>query len=288
MIIAEPAPAKINLTLEILGKRPDGYHELASLVVFAGIGDVVTLDTERPVGLTVSGPFGAALAGDNLIETALRRLAAADPALRLGAVHLDKRLPVAAGIGGGSADAAAVLRAVRRANPGAGHIPWAPIARSLGADVPVCLMNAAAWMTGTGEHLTPTAGLPELHAVLVNPLAPVPPDKTTRVFRALAAGPLSRGAEPAPGTPHNLEGVLALMAACRNDLEAPAWGVVPETQVVLAALRGLPRAAAARMSGAGPTCFALFATAADAQMGAEALQRARPDWWVCATRLNSA
>jgi 4-diphosphocytidyl-2-C-methyl-D-erythritol kinase len=286
VIITELAPAKINLTLVILGRRPDGYHELASLVVFADVGDNVTLDTRRPVGLTVSGPFGAALAGENLIDTALLRLAAADPAVQLGAVHLDKRLPVAAGMGGGSADAAAVLRAVRRANPGAA-ISWATLARSLGADVPVCLLNTAAWVTGTGETLAPCDGMPELYAVLANPLAPVPPDKTARVFRALAAGPVTRPQQPSPAAPRSLDDVLALMGACRNDLETPACSVVPESQVVLTALLALPGAAVVRMSGAGPTSFGLFATAAQAQSAAELLQRSRPEWWVRTTRITS-
>ncbi len=145
----EFAPAKINLTLRVLGRRPDGYHELESLVAFADVGDWVTLDVSKPVGVTTSGPFAGSIAGANLVEVALRRLVIEAPQLRLGSVHLEKNLPVAAGIGGGSADAAAVIRAVKRANAEQVEtLDWNAFALRLGADVPVCLISRAAWMTG--------------------------------------------------------------------------------------------------------------------------------------------
>jgi 4-diphosphocytidyl-2-C-methyl-D-erythritol kinase len=141
----EGASAKINLTLEVRGRRKDGYHEIESLVAFADIGDSVILDTSGKTGVKMSGPFAQHIAGENLADVALQRLAAAEPRLALGTVMLEKRLPVASGIGGGSADAAAVLRAVRRANPGfETAVDWQGIALTLGADVPVCLGNRAA------------------------------------------------------------------------------------------------------------------------------------------------
>jgi 4-diphosphocytidyl-2-C-methyl-D-erythritol kinase len=312
-VYTELARAKVNLTLEVLGRRPDGYHELASLVAFADIGDVVTLDTDAAeTRVTVSGPFAQALVGENLIETALRRLREAHPALKLGALHLDKRLPVAAGIGGGSADAAAVLRAVRRANPGASaDVAWDRIAASLGADVPVCLASATAWMTGIGERLQPVVGLPGLSAVLVNALGPVPSDKTTRVFRALNAQPVGPGtgsdAVPTALTHAATErpdeagaALLAFMRARGNSLQPATLKVVPDVAEVLAELRHWGAAQPSpshdgqrtdapilvAMSGAGPTCFALFANDAAATAASAYVRQQRPSWWVAATRIG--
>jgi 4-diphosphocytidyl-2-C-methyl-D-erythritol kinase len=180
-IVREFAPAKVNLTLEVLGRRADGYHELNSLVAFASVGDHVTLDTSKPVGTSVTGPFGMTIAGANLIDVTLAKLAAAEPRLQLGHVTLEKQLPIAAGIGGGSADAAAVLRAVRRVNPAlVDAVDWNAIAVSLGADVPVCLASRLSWMRGLGERVLPleAAEAINLPALIVNPLAPVPADKT--------------------------------------------------------------------------------------------------------------
>src|SRR5262245_35322555 len=186
-VISELAPAKINLTLEVLGRRADGYHELSSLVAFADIGDVLTLDTSGAAALRVTGPFAEAIAGPNLVETAMALVAERAPGLATGSVELEKRLPVASGIGGGSADAAAYLRCVAATNPEDGdRIDWGELATRLGADVAVCLEEQAAWMLGAGETVMPVErGLPPLAVVLVNPLAAVPPDKTARVFRAL-------------------------------------------------------------------------------------------------------
>lgn len=289
-LIREYAPAKINLTLDVLGKRADGYHELKSLVAFADAGDWVTLDTAQPFGVTTSGPFAASIAGANLIETTLRLIEREVPQLQLGAVHLEKHLPIAAGIGGGSADAAAVIRAVQRANPEfAAGIDWATIALRIGADVPVCLASRLSWMSGLGERVAPLAlATPlALPAVIVNPLVPVPADKTAQVFRALRAAPL-----PANRTEADLPDIrstqelLSVVQSGQNSLEQPCRQIVPSVDTVLKALEGLPSASIARMSGGGPTCFALFDTSEAAQAAATSLLAAHPEWWVRATTLS--
>ena len=291
-VFTEFAPAKINLTLEVLGKRPDGYHEIQSLVAFArDAGDVVTLDTLRPVGSDVTGPFGATIAGKNLIDVTLVKLAAADPRLRLGYVTLTKNLPVAAGIGGGSADAAALLRAVRRANPDiAASVDWHTIARGLGADVPVCVQRCLSWITGAGEHVEPIRLSPPLvlHAVVANPLVPVPPDKTAQVFRALQTKPLAIdfNSSPPPTWQDDSAGVFQFIRAGSNDLESAALAVVRKIAVVLRELRESPKCLLARMSGGGPTCFAIFETADAAESARAILAAARPAWWVVKTELG--
>jgi 4-diphosphocytidyl-2-C-methyl-D-erythritol kinase len=281
--VTERARAKINLTLTVLGRRPDGYHALLSLVAFAGIADLVTLDPVGAPGLTVTGPFALAIKGPNLVETALASISQLSPGLDVGHVTLEKNLPVAAGIGGGSSDAAAVLRAIRAAHPAAtAHLDWLDVARQLGADVPVCFADRAAWMAGIGDKLHPLADpLPRLDAVLVNPLVTVPPDKTARVFRSLGASPLAAeagGMAALPAIPDRAE-LLALIRRTGNDLEGPATAVIPEIEHVLAALEACPGAAVARISGAGPTCFAIFDDAATANAAATNLSDAHPSWW---------
>ena len=221
-VYKEFAPAKINLTLKVLGKRPDGYHELESLVAFADAGDYVTLDVSKPVGVTMSGPFAASIAGENLLSVTLRRLSEAESRLRLGAVHLEKNLPVAAGIGGGSADAAAVIRAVQRANPERiDDVDWRRIALRVGADVPVCIVSHLAWMRGIGEIVAPLKFAKPVHidAIVVNPLIAVPEDKTAQVFRAYAAKPNPYADRPEnhPGI-HNREDLIQVIRRGRNDL----------------------------------------------------------------------
>jgi 4-diphosphocytidyl-2-C-methyl-D-erythritol kinase len=289
-VITERAPAKINLTLEVRGRRPDGYHELLSLVVFAGIADVVSLDTEGPTGVRVSGPFQAEIAGPNLLETALLLLRERAPGLVLGAVDLEKKLPVAAGIGGGSADAAALLRAVANANPKLrDQVDWRGLAVRLGADVAVCLENRASWMSGAGEVIEPLAEpLPALHVVLVNPRARVPADKTARVFQKLAAPPYSDGVRPAKAEKRSFVSradLLAFLAANGNDLEAAAIAVVPALVRVMTGLSRMPEIEMARLSGAGPTCYGIFPSAPAAEAAAAALKSAQPEWWVEATVL---
>lgn len=287
-VLREQARAKINLTLDVAGRRSDGFHEIASLVAFASVGDVVRLDPSKPSDVTVSGPFAAALAGENILARALGLLGALAPQLALGAVHLDKQLPVASGIGGGSADAAALLRAVRQASGAAGAaIDWAAFARQLGADVAVCLESRALWMTGVGDRLADLPEpLPPLHAVLVNPQADVPADKTVQVYRALAAGPLDPGyVPPAPPRLEDAAALLAFMRACGNGLTRAALAVVPEAGAVLAVLSAQPDVAYAALSGGGPTCFAVFPDAASAEAARGRIAAARPDWWVVAVTL---
>ncbi len=290
-LFVETARPKVNLTLRVLGRRPDGYHALESLVAFAeGPGDRIVLDCGQPSGIVVSGPFEGGIAAPNLCGVVMELVAAAAKGhpLRLGRVHLEKNLPVAAGIGGGSADAGALLRALQRANPGLTEIVnWQAIAVRLGADVPVCLFDRSAWMTGIGERLQPLPGLPVLPALLVNPMAEVPTDKTAQVFRALAAPSLavSAGANSAPPNVSNVETLAALIDG-GNDLESAACSVVPAIGDVLEFLRRLPGARVAAMSGAGPTCFAVFADRAGTIRAADHLKQCRTSWWAAAAVLR--
>lgn len=284
--LTETARAKVNLTLRVLGRRPDGYHELESLVAFAAIGDVVTLDVGAPAGVTVNGPFAHAIDGENIAERALRRIAEVAPALELGAVAIEKRLPVAAGIGGGSADAAAVLRAVRRANPAqASTVDWLALAATLGADVPVCLASTAQFMWGVGRETVSLPTLPALPALLVNPGVPL---ATAEVFRALNAppAPVRAALPPVPGPFDDGTSIRAFLRESGNDLEPAARALCPEVGRVLAALAGERGASVARMSGSGATCFAIFGSAAEAEAAAGHLSAGNPGWWVVATALG--
>lgn len=275
------APAKVNLTLHVLGRRPDGYHEIESLVVFADAGDRLTLTPGDRLELDVRGPTAeaAGTGSDNLVLKAARALAERVGGLRLGSFTLEKSLPVAAGLGGGSSDAAAALRLLAQANglPLDDERLYAA-ARATGADVPVCLDPRPRMMRGIGEILSVPLALPALPAVLVNPGVAVP---TKDVFAALAAPALSPAAphdDVAPAGARVAELVSAL-ASRRNDLEAPALRLQPVIGEVLAALRA-SGCRLARMSGSGATCFGLFDSAAAAQAAARDLQRARPGWWV--------
>lgn len=291
----EFAPAKVNLTLRILRKRPDGYHDLESLVVFADAGDVLRLTPDAPLGLAVDGPTSAHAgpAGENLVLKATRALQAQIAGLRTGHFHLTKRIPVAAGLGGGSSDAAAALRLLARLNnlPAEDSRVMAA-ARASGADVPVCLDPQPRIMQGIGDVLSPPLQVPALAAVLVNPGVPVP---TGAVFGALAAqraetaavigdDPASRCVQAGKPT---FDALLAALAASSNDLEAPALSLFPAVGETLAALRSLASCRLARMSGSGGTCFGLFASTEDAQNAAARLKRAHPDWWVQATELGA-
>ncbi len=286
MRIRDLARAKINLTLRVLGRRADGYHELDSLVAFADVGDFVVLNLDRPAGLSVSGRFAGDLTGENLALTALRRCQEAVPALRVGHLHIDKLLPVAAGLGGGSADAAAVLRLLASVNPDhSERVPWEQIAASLGADVPVCWAQCPARIMGTGEIVAHMQDGPSLSAVLANALGPVPPDKTATVFRALAAPALapkrpSRHEPEAPPPALDARRCIKQLARSGNDLEAAAQSLMPEIAVVKAALAACPGVGLVRLTGAGPTCVALFAEASDAEAAARTLAAAHPGWWI--------
>lgn len=277
------APAKINLTLHILGRRDDGYHELESLVVFSGAGDTLSLSPGGALSLDISGPTApAAGAGDdNLVLRAARNLAERIEGLTLGAFHLEKRLPVAAGIGGGSSDAAAALRLLARANGLTADDPRLyEAARVTGADVPVCLAGRARMMRGAGESLGPLLRLPLLPAVLVNPGVPV---ETRPVFARLGLQPGERVDAPAhpivgDGAPA-LE-LLALLSRGRNDLEDPACLQAPVIVDTLAVLRAARGCKLARMSGSGATCFAIFSTPNAAARAARAIRTQHPEWWV--------
>ena len=251
---AETAPAKVNLTLRVLGRRADGYHDIESLVVFAGVGDALTLAPGSALALEVAGPTGPAAGevSDNLVLKAARALAERVAGLELGRFVLSKRLPVAAGLGGGSADAAAALRLLARANAIALDDPrLMQAARATGADVPVCLDPRTRHMRGIGDILSDPLDLPPLPAVLVNPGVAVP---TRDVFAAL--GPLERQAPAAPSP--GKAALLDEIAEGRNDLEGPAIGLQPVIADVLSVLRKLPGCRLARMSGSGATCFGLF------------------------------
>lgn len=288
--VREVARAKVNLSLEILGKRPDGYHELASLIAFADLGDSVELDPAGPPGVTLGGPMAIGLGQDTIIGKTLDALRATGVSLRLGTVHLEKHLPIAAGLGGGSANAAAVLRAVARENRRTAHlIDWPRVAARLGADVPVCLLNKAAWVTGIGEQLVPLDTFKALPVVLVNPMAAVPQNKTAEVFRRLNAGPVAAGrpsrSQPSKTALMDQAVLLAFLKSARNDLEAPACALIPEIGAVLAALSA-EGALLSRMSGAGPTCFGVFPKGA-APEAAERIAARQPGWWVRSTWLRS-
>ena len=274
------------MTLRICGRRPDGYHELDSLVAFAiDLGDVLTLTPGEPNRVTTIGRFAPTISGANLVAVTLDKLARADAALGMGHVALEKNLPVAAGIGGGSADAAATIRAVMRANPTTALDAHA-IALGLGADVPVCLASCAQRMGGLGEILTPVAALPQLAIVLANPQAPVPADKTAQVFRRLAAAPLlTSSANTSPIAFADRRALLAHMRAVGNDLLAPARAIVPEIDPVLQALTSQPGCELAQLSGGGPTCFGVFPDLPTAQASAAILAADHPTWWVRASRL---
>jgi 4-diphosphocytidyl-2-C-methyl-D-erythritol kinase len=287
MAIHELAPAKINLTLTILGRRQDGYHELESLVTFADIGDTVILHPGPDPIVVVTGPFAADIVGSNLLHTALQLLHERDASLRLGAVELVKRLPVAAGLGGGSADAAALLRAVQKANPAATNYPWQAIAAELGADVPVCFVGCPAIMRGVGERveaLRRPSAFPPLPALLVNPRLPL---ATQKVFAALHAPALPANRERATlaGAITSTESLLGIMRTCGNDLEVPATALLPVIGDIKALLGSLPGCELCALSGSGPTCFGIFVSAEDARRGALALAATRPRWWVAEARL---
>jgi 4-diphosphocytidyl-2-C-methyl-D-erythritol kinase len=272
--ITEFAPAKVNLTLHVTGRRDDGYHLLDSLVVFYSIGDSVSAADADELGLTVTGPQAGLVprGADNLV---LRAARAMDPH-RGAALTLDKHLPVAAGIGGGSADAAATLRALSRLWGVA--LPDAAAVLALGADVPVCLAGRAARMRGVGDVLQPVSGLPEVHIVLVNPRVEVP---TKAVFAGLESKQNGPMPDRLPEWP-NAGALAQWLATQRNDLEAPARAYAPVIDSVLECIATQPGALLTRMSGSGATCFGLFAAAAEAVAAADAIGRAQPGWWVAA------
>ncbi len=284
------APAKVNLVLRVLARRADGLHEIESVVAFAEICDWLGYEPGPSLELAVEGPLAAESGPPekNLVLRAAHGLAAQIPDLTLGRFRLLKRLPAAAGIGGGSSDAAAALAALAEENglaPGDERLRSAAI--ETGADVPVCLFGEATLVSGIGERIGPPVALPGVFAVLANPGVPAP---TRHVFEALGLAPGAR-VQPA-----GLQQMLALeggagktfetLVSGANDLEAAALRVAPAIGPALEALARLPGARAARMSGSGATCFALFASPDAAAMAQRILAAEHPNWWVKATTLR--
>lgn len=281
--VTRAAPAKLNLYLHVVGRRADGYHLLDSLIAFAGVHDTVRAAKADALTLATEGPFAKALAGeaDNLVLRAARALADLAGVPPRAALTLVKRLPVASGIGGGSADAAAAITAVSalwRVSPAPAAL--AKLALALGADVPVCLAGKAAQIGGIGEEMAPAPPLPRAPLVLVNPLVPLP---TPTVFKA-RTGAFSAPA-PLAGAPRDARDLAEALEARRNDLAAAAIGLVPVIRTVLDALEAQPGCLLARMSGSGATCFALFERGEEAAVAAAAIRAAQPGWWVEASHL---
>ena len=284
------APAKINLYLHVTGRRSDGYHLLDSLLVFANLGDQVDVAESEHLSLEIVGPFAQGLSDgeDNLVLRAARSLADSAGIEPRAAIRLTKNLPVASGIGGGSADGAAALRALIH------HWQLTPkrddlyrLALSLGADVPACFAGRPCYLGGIGEELTPAPALPPACMVLINPAVAV---STPDVFRARTA-PFSRiarletGPESGPETLGELVHALSLR---RNDLTDPAVKLAPEVSDVLGALTISDGILLARMSGSGATCFGLYDDMNIAAAAAEHLQKDHPKWWVQATSILGA
>ena len=299
--IQRQARAKVNLSLRVTGKRPDGYHELDGLTAFADAGDLVTVWDADNLSLEVVGPYAGALSNlpasdlpasdwpaagapeaDNLVLRAARMLAAATGRPPRARILLDKQLPVAGGLGGGSADAAAALHALCQlwgVDPGPARL--AEVGLRLGADVPVCLHGYAAFVSGIGERLGPAPHLPDAYLVLANPGVEL---STGVVFKALdgrISGPAARWDAP----PSDAGALARHLARDGNDLEGPARRLRPEVDSVLTTLAARPGCLIARMSGSGATCFGLFAEAGSAEAAAAQLAADRPGWWVRAARL---
>jgi 4-diphosphocytidyl-2-C-methyl-D-erythritol kinase len=275
--LTEVAPAKVNLHLHVTGRRDDGYHLLDSLVVFAGIGDRISVQPAASLSLRIIGPFAAGLAEepDNLVLRAARSLAEQCGITPHGALTLEKNLPVSSGIGGGSADAAAALRLLCRfwsVNPEPAAL--ADLGNRLGADIPVCLLGRPAVMSGTGAVLNPVEGLAPLGIVLINPGVAV---ATAAVFRTRSAAFSSPLPLDSKGCA-NGDTLIATLRRATNDLEPPALALAPEIGDVLGQLRAEPGCLLARMSGSGATCFGLFASPFDAADAASHLGRS--GWWV--------
>ena len=291
--LIEEGRAKVNLTLRVIGRRVDGYHDLESVVAFADCADRLTLEPGAKLDLSMSGPLAAACGdtSDNLVLKAARLLGERVADLKVGHFTLEKVLPVAAGIGGGSADAAAALRLLAQLNGlSLDDARLHEVALLTGADVPVCLASQPCDMTGVGENLLPLS-LPIIPCVMVNPRIPV---ATKDVFKALGLrnGELLVGASDVLQSPFwpeagsSVEDWVEALAASVNDLEEPATHIQPVIGEVIAALNATNGAWLARMSGSGATCFAIYENTVDAHRAAEQIQRDQPGWWVHAGTLS--
>jgi 4-diphosphocytidyl-2-C-methyl-D-erythritol kinase len=278
------AAAKVNLYLHVIGRRSDGYHLLDSLVAFADIGDHLAAEPAAALSLEVVGPEAAGLSStgdDNLVLRAARLLAEHAGIAAGAALRLQKNLPVAAGIGGGSSDAAAALRVLTRLwQVSVGEATLRSLGARLGADVPACLVARSVWVAGIGEQLIPAEILPKAGIVLANPRKPLP---TPEAFAA-RRGAFSDAARFGP-MPGDAVGLARMLMTRRNDLTEAAIGLVPEIGAVLGRLGALPGALLTRMSGSGATCFALFSDRRAAERARSTLAAAEPGWWCAAGAL---
>jgi 4-diphosphocytidyl-2-C-methyl-D-erythritol kinase len=275
--LPEKARAKINLTLRVLGRRADGYHEIESLVAFADVADVLTLQPGSEETLEITGPFSgkSGAVADNLVLKALVAARAHIAGLKAGRFSLEKNIPVAAGLGGGSVDAAAALRLIAGLNEiTLNDARLMSAALDVGADVPVCLQSRARIMRGVGEVLSRPIDLPLLPAVLVNPRVPL---ATRDVFGRFAG---AQSGSDLGDVPREFGSLIEFLKLHDNDLTPAARACTPVVGEVLGALHSLPGARFARMSGSGPTCFALFASQTEAATAAQRLGDARKNWWV--------
>jgi 4-diphosphocytidyl-2-C-methyl-D-erythritol kinase len=277
------APAKINLYLHVIGRRADGYHLLDSLIAFARVGDVLTIEEAEDLSLVNDGPFGAVLdpGPNNLVLRAARSLAAETGVSRGAKLTLTKNVPVAAGLGGGSADAAAALKGlVQLWGVNIAPEDLARLGVDLGADVPVCLFGRPAYVSGIGEVIEPAPKLPETHLVLANPTKPV---LTAAVYAAFGGrfGSVARFAD----APADARALAALLARRDNALAAPAAAIELSIGETIAALEEEDGCLLARLCGSGPTCFGIFEDEDAAADAAEGLAEDFPDWWVRATKL---
>jgi 4-diphosphocytidyl-2-C-methyl-D-erythritol kinase len=280
------APAKVNLCLHVGARRADGFHDLESLVAFTDLGDELLLERSESLSLAINGPFAEGLSrgSDNLVMKAGQHLAAQTRTNMGARITLTKQLPLASGVGGGSADAAAALRGLTRL--------WSldvpaeelrPIAAEIGSDVPVCVASSAAWMMGRGEDVRLLPSLPEISMVLVNPMVEVP---TGKVFSLLKTRRGTGRDVPMDGFSDALS-LVQYLEHSTNDLEAPAIELAPVIGKVIGEIARLQGVLLSRMSGSGATCFGIFATDADAQASAATIACDHPDWWVRATRIAS-
>lgn len=289
------APAKVNLTLKVHGKRPDGYHELTSLVAFAeDVCDVVHIafGTETLADrVSFTGPFGSAVPeADNTASRVLAAVRAEVPELRHLTVAIEKRIPLASGLGGGSADAAAIVRVLHDLiGPGqSAKIDWTSVAKSIGADVPVCIASRAQVMSGVGERLNDIRKFPPVYAVLMTPLSFALDNKTKRVFEhlnaevAVTSDTKTSGAEPSLKTPAD---VVSCVSTVGNDLLPAASELMPEIAIGLSALSAQSECMTVSLSGAGPTVFGLFLTEEKAAAAADLLQKAEPEFLLTSSRL---
>lgn len=281
---AEVARAKINLFLHVLGRTPEGYHALRMMVVFPRIGDLVTAEPADGLSLSISGPFGDGLSTgeDNLTLGAASALAARVGGAPGAALHLEKNLPIAAGIGGGSADAGAALRLLARIWPRAARADLHDIAFALGADAPMCLAQTPAIAGGVGERLSPAPAFPGFWVVLVNPMKQL---STAEVFAGLERRENPVGADT-PARFADLAHLTSWLSIQRNDMQSAARKLRPEIGVVLSALAWDRTCLFHRMSGSGATCFGIFATEELALAAANRLRVAEPGWWVAAAEVE--